>query len=258
MAGLKRRPGRFRTKPVRVQFRRGAVVKEGTLVDVSRRSALVKGFSRPAPGRRAPVLTFFPGESEPITRACRVVRSDKTPVPWCAFEFPVPLTLEELGALVLKSDLYPSISTDQELAEEIAHLFRGDLASFREVVEAAGFPVESLSNVSDPRAIISSFVHTIPSLRPSLQGDVARALLYAHPKSDLLRLWCHVLFEITNAEASTKSTPLSLYFDMSEFSAAGIADVLHHLSELYRSIGGDGLIINEMTLLEPSLVPEGV
>lgn len=37
--------------------------------------------------------------------------------------------------------------------------------------------------------------------------------------------------------------PLSLYFDPAEFTPDEIADILVLLSDLYRSIGGDGLVI---------------
>ncbi len=37
--------------------------------------------------------------------------------------------------------------------------------------------------------------------------------------------------------------PITLYFDLTEFSDDEIVLILSKLSDLYRSIGGDGLII---------------
>jgi hypothetical protein len=52
--------------------------------------------------------------------------------------------------------------------------------------------------------------------------------------------------------------PLSLYFDVAEFSGAEIAEMIGMLSDLYRGVGGDALVIDGITLLDPALVPEGV
>lgn len=51
---------------------------------------------------------------------------------------------------------------------------------------------------------------------------------------------------------------LSLYFDIGELSDSDIAEILGALSDLYRGLGGDGLVIDRMTLLDPSLLPEPV
>jgi hypothetical protein len=54
-----------------------------------------------------------------------------------------------------------------------------------------------------------------------------------------------------------EAQPLPLYFDLDDFSPADIADILAFLSELYADLGGDGLIIDDVTLLDfqPALVP---
>jgi hypothetical protein len=57
-----------------------------------------------------------------------------------------------------------------------------------------------------------------------------------------------------------RESPLSLYFDLSEFAAPEIAEMIGLLSDLYAEVGGDRLVIEGMTLLDPAElpVPEGV
>ena len=43
---------------------------------------------------------------------------------------------------------------------------------------------------------------------------------------------------------------ISLYFDLDDFSPTDIADIIGLLSELYADIGGDGLVIDDVTLLD--------
>lgn len=45
------------------------------------------------------------------------------------------------------------------------------------------------------------------------------------------------------------ATPLSLYFDMDEFSPQQVADMIGLLSDLYAEIGGDKLVIDGMSTL---------
>jgi hypothetical protein len=47
---------------------------------------------------------------------------------------------------------------------------------------------------------------------------------------------------------------LSLYFDLSEFSPAEIAAVLQQFSSLYESVGGDQLVIEDVSMLDPASV----
>jgi hypothetical protein len=60
-------------------------------------------------------------------------------------------------------------------------------------------------------------------------------------------------------EEST-APPITFYFDTAEFSDREIADILVRLSDLYRAIGGDALVIDRTETLDPSLVltPEEV
>jgi serine/threonine protein kinase len=54
--------------------------------------------------------------------------------------------------------------------------------------------------------------------------------------------------------------PITLYFDTAEYSDEEIASILHGLSDLYRDLGGDALVIDRMEFLDPALVlsPEEV
>lgn len=56
--------------------------------------------------------------------------------------------------------------------------------------------------------------------------------------------------------ASAEIAALSLFFDLEEFSDAEIAEMLAMLSELYRDVGGDSLVIDGMMLLSPASLPE--
>ncbi len=51
--------------------------------------------------------------------------------------------------------------------------------------------------------------------------------------------------------------PISLYFDLDSLTPTDIADLMVLLSELYEGLGGDGLIIDDVTLLDfqPASVP---
>jgi hypothetical protein len=51
---------------------------------------------------------------------------------------------------------------------------------------------------------------------------------------------------IDTTEQNPSSTPLSAYFDMSQFTSHEVADIMHLLSDAYRSIGGDGLAIKKI------------
>jgi hypothetical protein len=50
--------------------------------------------------------------------------------------------------------------------------------------------------------------------------------------------------------------PLSLYFDLEEFSKDEIVEMISLLSDLYREVGGDALVIDNVSLLDPALLPE--
>jgi hypothetical protein len=52
-------------------------------------------------------------------------------------------------------------------------------------------------------------------------------------------------------EQSTASSPLVTYFDMSQFTVSDVADILHLLSDIYRSVGGDGLAIKKIDIVGP-------
>ena len=52
--------------------------------------------------------------------------------------------------------------------------------------------------------------------------------------------------------------PLSVYFDLSTTPPDQIVDLLVALSDLYRSVGGDGLAIRTVGTMQPALIPAGV
>ena len=56
------------------------------------------------------------------------------------------------------------------------------------------------------------------------------------------------------------AAPISLYFDLGTFSPTDITDIVALLSELYADVGGDSLVIDDVTLpdFQPVLLPTEV
>jgi hypothetical protein len=57
-----------------------------------------------------------------------------------------------------------------------------------------------------------------------------------------------------NSYPAPLPSAISLYFDASQFDSTEIADIIHLLSDTYRSIGGDGLVIKKIDFLDFSPV----
>ena len=57
---------------------------------------------------------------------------------------------------------------------------------------------------------------------------------------------------------TTPTQPLRIYFDASALDEVEIAEVLGFLSDLYRTVGGDGLVINRITAADTRTSPEPV
>jgi hypothetical protein len=51
-------------------------------------------------------------------------------------------------------------------------------------------------------------------------------------------------------ERGPTSDSISLYFDLDNFGPGDIADIIGLLSELYVDLGGDGLVIDDIALLD--------
>jgi hypothetical protein len=60
------------------------------------------------------------------------------------------------------------------------------------------------------------------------------------------------------AAAIDPAPPLRLFFEMGVFSPAEMAEIVGHLSEAYQALGGDRLVIDDVALLDPALVPQPV
>lgn len=89
--------------------------------------------------------------------------------------------------------------------------------------------------------------------------------VYTYGLVDKIKKGDKVEFDLQQGENETKATnvdmigdyvkmqgapDLSLYFDLEEFSNMEISAIISNLSELYRAIGGDVLIIKGMEQLE--------
>jgi hypothetical protein len=62
---------------------------------------------------------------------------------------------------------------------------------------------------------------------------------------------------IATDQSLGEAPPLYLYFDLEEFSDNEIAEMIGMLSDVYQEIGGDRLVIDSTTLLQPACAPEG-
>lgn len=84
-----------------------------------------------------------------------------------------------------------------------------------------------------------------------------QALLELIGLEELLRDAITYLHESKPLSARDSAAPISLYFDLNNFSLTDIVDIIALLSELYADIGGDSLVIDDITLLDfqPALVP---
>jgi transcriptional regulator with XRE-family HTH domain len=106
------------------------------------------------------------------------------------------------------------------------------------------------SRVGLSRTMISRFERAIDKPKPGILEALAR----------VLELSPHLLFRVASAERhvinphARADNPLSVVFDLSEFSEVQIADLIASLSRLYVAEGGHGLIIDRihgLTSTEP-------
>lgn len=58
--------------------------------------------------------------------------------------------------------------------------------------------------------------------------------------------------QYVKAQEPSANNPLSLYFDMSEFSHQDVQNILRQLSSLYQECGGDHLTIEHVDILDPT------
>jgi hypothetical protein len=89
------------------------------------------------------------------------------------------------------------------------------------------------------------FLQLVPdSVRSEIdQMDVECGLFGAHwgrGPSELLEA-----IGLTNSFKEPETGPLSLYFDLDDFNSLEIAEVLALISDIYRSLGGDALVIDD-------------
>jgi hypothetical protein len=88
---------------------------------------------------------------------------------------------------------------------------------------------------------------------PSIEEEATSSEERARPRKRVV--WAGTGFEFIDEDSPQ---PLSLYFDLDEFSPDDVAEIIGLLSELYRDAGGDGLIIEDTTLLDPSYAVQEV
>ena len=103
-----------------------------------------------------------------------------------------------------------------------------------------------------------------------LQNNEAIQLLHSQPDRQLRLIpltgeafqWPPVQAEnqldlpSASSEESTAlgHTPISLLFDLDQFTPVEIAEIIGLLSEIYHDVGGDALIIEDLTLLDPTSI----
>jgi hypothetical protein len=84
-----------------------------------------------------------------------------------------------------------------------------------------------------------------------MQNNEAIQLLHAQPDRQLR------LIPLTGddiKEAIPDPAPISLLFDLDQFTPVEIAEIIGLLSEIYQDVGGDALIIEDLTLLDPTSI----
>jgi hypothetical protein len=95
-------------------------------------------------------------------------------------------------------------------------------------------------------------------------GASRRELKEMHEQPELHERFKKILLELFTGSRSSvqpsehgSTASISLYFDLDNFGPTDIAGIIGVLSELYVDIGGDGLVIDDVTLLDfqPAIVP---
>jgi len=129
-------------------------------------------------------------------------------------------------------------------------------ARFQNAIELSLYILEQLSEFARPEfPSIGTFIQpgALGPLWPADPPEWFRSgrviHVSAHDKLQLSESFTHEL-------ESTTASPLSLFFDLEEFSEQDIVEIISLLSDLYRGMGGDGLVIDRMRLLDPALLPE--
>jgi hypothetical protein len=89
---------------------------------------------------------------------------------------------------------------------------------------------------------------------PSGQGPLGPLWPWGEPA------WLHNSEAAKDAIRTTEpdAPSITFYFDTAEFTDEEIAEILGDLSDLYRSIGGDALIIDRTEALDPAVILEPV
>jgi hypothetical protein len=100
---------------------------------------------------------------------------------------------------------------------------------------------------------------SVPAAARLSTSDVRRTAVAEEAKypykSKLLIILAQILSSMTyTTEHNSFTAPLRAYFDTSQFTANEIADIVHLLSDAYRSIGGDGLVIKRIDLSDTSSI----
>ena len=94
------------------------------------------------------------------------------------------------------------------------------------------------------RENVASLLHKIGELPKAERQEFIDAIMKVVEDADSVLMYKFI------TQGPESEAPISLYFDLDSFSPTDIADIIGLLSELYADIGGDGLIINDVTLLD--------
>jgi hypothetical protein len=108
-------------------------------------------------------------------------------------------------------------------------------------------------DLQDPvlREDMASLLHKIGELPKAERQEFIDAIMKVVEDTDSVLMYKFI------TQGPESEAPISLYFDLDSLTPTDIADLMVFLSELYEDLGGDGLIIDDVTLLDfqPATVP---
>jgi hypothetical protein len=162
--------------------------------------------------------------------------------------------LVEIGRLALVRSSLPA-KLFQEVSKALREMGRHPLSQgdFLLLEQRRGAPliIEILTNTA-----AMELLHTQPERQLKLIPLTGDHTLESRPDDQ------QFLFSMTSPPDSTvhpvplslDPAPLSLFFDLDQFAPTEIAEIIGLLSEMYQDVGGDALIIDDLTLLDSTAI----
>jgi hypothetical protein len=163
---------------------------------------------------------------------------------------------------------------DEKALRELCELLRPEVEPWRPLMMEAARDAEAVE-----RWIVEGVRHAIRSQDfASVGGESLSGIPFVHFMMNLRDATLRPAAKINHALKMSKlrghratgdavlggggadapsSSPLSVYVDLAKMTPEEILELLAGLSDLYRSVGGDGLAIRTVGTMEPALIPAG-